>query len=215
MRSSTATKFFLSSAHGLLPLICLILLPLMAFAATEVFEEEGGKQSNATSDTTDGGGEHHEEEAEPVYALLFPSFCLTLGVFVFFLLSRYLQALPFTAVMFLIGTAMGIGEALSKDDHQISESIRMWSNIDSEVLLLSFLPGLIFKDAYALNVHLFRVALGQCLNFAFPMVLAGTSLTALVAWGIFPYGWSFNLVGIVTLARWLRLSFCCTVVGRA
>lgn len=29
--------------------------------------------------------------------------------------------------------------------------------------------------------------------FAFPMVLAGTSLTALVAYFIFPYGWSFDL----------------------
>lgn len=28
---------------------------------------------------------------------------------------------------------------------------------------------------------------------AFPMVLAGTTLTALVAYFIVPYGWSFNL----------------------
>ena len=29
--------------------------------------------------------------------------------------------------------------------------------------------------------------------FAFPMMLAGTTLTALVAYLIFPYGWSFDL----------------------
>ena len=44
-----------------------------------------------------------------------------------------------------------------------------------------------------LNVHLFRVALGQCLIFAFPMVLLGTILTASVVQYVFPYGWSFNL----------------------
>ncbi|KAL7448997.1 hypothetical protein ACHAWC_001106, partial [Mediolabrus comicus] len=33
----------------------------------------------------------------------------------------------------------------------------------------------------------------QLLIFAFPMVLAGTALTACVAYYIFPYGWSFDL----------------------
>jgi hypothetical protein len=103
--------------------------------------------------------------------------------------------------MFLIGACMGIGASLRQDDNQLSESISMWSHIDSELLLLSFLPGLIFKDSVGLNVHLFRVALVQCLNFAFPMVLAGAFLTALVAWGMFPYGWSFNLVSISPLDK--------------
>jgi len=142
--------------------------------------------------TSEGESESHE--IPPYHAVLFPSFCLTIGIVIYYLLSRYLQALPYTAVMFLLGTLMGIGVALLQNDDQLNESIRLWLNIDSEVLLLVFLPGLIFKDAIGLNVHLFRVALLQCLNFAFPMVLAGTTLTALVAWGVFPYGWSFNLV---------------------
>lgn len=169
----------------------IISIPLMVASNEEVVQEEG-ESAAATSEEE----EEHEEEIPPYHALLFPSFCLTIGIVVYFLLSRYLQALPYTAVMFLVGTCMGIGASLRQDDNQLSESITMWSHIDSEVLLLSFLPGLIFKDAIGLNVHLFRVALGQCLNFAFPMVLAGAFLTALVAWGIFPYGWSFNLVCI-------------------
>ena len=51
----------------------------------------------------------------------------------------------------------------------------------------------IHQDAMGLNVHLFRVALGQCLIYAFPMVLLGAILTACVARYIFPYGWSMNL----------------------
>ena len=70
---------------------------------------------------------------------------------------------------------------------------RMWTNIDSEVLLLVFLPGLIFKDAMGLNVHLFQKAFTQCLIFAFPLVLLGTFLTACVSKYIFPYDWSWNL----------------------
>ena len=149
---------------------------------------------------TDAGGEDlvteevDEDEIPPAHAVLFPSFCLTIGVLVYYVLSRHLQALPYTAVMFLIGTIMGIAAALLKTDNQLHESIELWVAIDSEVLLLVFLPGLIFKDSIGMNVHLFQVALVQCLNFAFPMVLAGTALTALVAFYIFPYGWSFNLV---------------------
>ena len=69
----------------------------------------------------------------------------------------------------------------------------MWTQIDAEVLLLVFLPGLIFKDAMGLNVHLFQKAFFQCLVFAFPLVLLGTFLTACVAKYIFPYDWSWNL----------------------
>lgn len=101
--------------------------------------------------------------------------------------------MPYTAVMFLLGTIMGIGVVVVEGNDHISESLYLWNSIDSEVLLLVFLPGLIFKDAHGLNVHLFRVALPQCLLFAFPMVLAGTALTACIAYYIFPYGWSFDL----------------------
>lgn len=68
-----------------------------------------------------------------------------------------------------------------------------WKEIDGEVLLLTFLPGLLYKDASSLNVHLFFNALSQCMVFAFPMVLAGTVLTALLLYYVFPYDWSFSL----------------------
>lgn len=76
---------------------------------------------------------------------------------------------------------------------QLSESIKMWSAIDSEVLLLVVIPGILFRNALNVNFHLFSVALGQILIFAFPMVLAGTCLTGLVGYYILPYGWSWNL----------------------
>jgi NhaP-type Na+/H+ or K+/H+ antiporter len=138
--------------------------------------------------------EEEKEHIESAYAVLFPSFTLTLGVCVFLLLSRYIHALPYTAVMFILGTIMGIGaELIDNTKDHINESIRLWIPIDSEVLLLVFLPGLIFKDSFGLNVHLFRMATTQCLIFAFPLVLAGTALTALIAKYIFPYNWSLDL----------------------
>lgn len=83
---------------------------------------------------------------------------------------------------------------LDESTNLLHESmVEWWIPIDSEVLLLTFLPGLIFKDAISLNFYLFQVAFVQCLNFAILLVLAGTILTGLVAFYIFPYGWSFNL----------------------
>lgn len=102
--------------------------------------------------------------------------------------------MPYTAIMFLIGALMGIGvELVDEATDHVSLSTRMWANIDSELLLLVFLPGLIFKDAMGLNVHLFQKAVVQCLIFAFPMVLLGTYLTACVAKYVFPYDWSWDL----------------------
>lgn len=91
-----------------------------------------------------------------------------------------------------------MGTAVSRlyEDHPnlLSESIsQFWMQIDGELLLVGFLPGLIFSDASSQNTHLFQVAFGQCLTFAFPMVLAGTLLMALVAYYVLPYDWSFNL----------------------
>ncbi|GAX29584.1 hypothetical protein FisN_24Lh042 [Fistulifera solaris] len=135
-----------------------------------------------------------ELQIEHAHAVLFPAFTLLLGVVTFLVLARSFKALPYTAVMFLLGTVMGIWVELAEysTDH-ITESLRLWIPIDSEVLLLVFLPGLIFKDAISLNVHLFAMAILQCLIFAFPLVLAGTVLTAMVAYYIFPYNWSWDL----------------------
>eukprot|EP00550_Attheya_septentrionalis_P004727 CAMPEP_0198294114 /NCGR_PEP_ID=MMETSP1449-20131203/20770_1 /TAXON_ID=420275 /ORGANISM="Attheya septentrionalis, Strain CCMP2084" /LENGTH=100 /DNA_ID=CAMNT_0043993973 /DNA_START=29 /DNA_END=328 /DNA_ORIENTATION=- len=49
------------------------------------------------------------EEVEQAVAVLFPWFIELLGVVAFLLLTRYAPALPYTAVLFLLGTLMGVG----------------------------------------------------------------------------------------------------------
>ena len=134
-----------------------------------------------------------DDATEPSTAVLFPWFSELLGVIVFFILTRYVTALPFTAVMFLLGVFMGMGATTTNSEDQLSESIIQWTGINSEVLLRVFLPGLMFSDSFGLNVFLFDKASLQVIILAFPMVLAGTCLTALIGFYIFPYGWSWNL----------------------
>jgi NhaP-type Na+/H+ or K+/H+ antiporter len=138
-----------------------------------------------------------EQGSRSTDAVLFPSFCVILGVLVYFVVSRVpflTQWLPYTAAMFLVGTAMGVGTTVLRHDNILNKSIQVWTDIDAATLLLVFLPGLIYKEiSVGLNVHLFRASLWQNIVFAFPLVLAGATLTALVAFYIFPYNWSFDL----------------------
>jgi hypothetical protein len=93
-------------------------------------------------------------DASPATAVLFPWVVQCLGVIVFFLLKRFESRLPYAACMFLVGTFAGYGAVQSARNaetteslNQLSTSILQWSNINSDVLLLVFLPGLIFRDA--------------------------------------------------------------------
>jgi len=138
-------------------------------------------------------GDPMAEETEPVNAILFPFFVLLLGVMIYYVLEHFAPAIPYTGAMFLLGTIIGVGVERAGNENVLSESIRLWLQIDSEVLLSAFLPGLLFKDAVSVELHLFKQAFLQCLIFAFPLVLAGASLTALVFYYIIPYDWSWNL----------------------
>lgn len=178
-------------------LTMIALLSLLLATVPCAASEEGGTgtDGNATDASENGSeSEVHEEILDP-YAVLFPSLIMTFGVIVYYLLSRYLHALPYTAVMFLLGTTIGLGVSLrvGQTENSIHITAELWQSINSEVLLLVFLPGLIFKDSMGQNPYLFAIAIGQLLIFAFPMVLAGTVLTACIGYYIFPYGWSFNL----------------------
>lgn len=140
-----------------------------------------------------------EVHSHPAHAVLYPSFIMTIGIVVYYVISRFLHWLPMSAVMFLLGAIMGYVSNTKTlmlpwtNENVIHDTLFAWQDIDSEVLLLVFLPGLIFHDALSQNPHLFAMGFGQLFIFAFPMVLAGTCLTACVAKFIFPFEWSFYL----------------------
>jgi NhaP-type Na+/H+ or K+/H+ antiporter len=87
---------------------------------------------------------------------------------------------------------MGAGATHSGLGDQLTQSITMWSGISHRVLFSTFLPGLLFKDALEINFHLFVASFWQVMYLAFPMVLVGTYLTALVGVYVFPYNWTMN-----------------------
>lgn len=126
-----------------------------------------------------------------VHAVLFPFFMQVVGVGVHYILSHYAEGIPYTAVMFIIGVLVGVVVELVPEN-AFTFSAETWVGINGEALLLIFLPGLSFLDAYKIDVPLFRKAFWQMVIFAFPAVLIEMVLAALVAFYVFPYGWSFN-----------------------
>lgn len=99
------------------------------------------------------------DDAPPRFAVLFPWFIQIIGVITFFIITRYELIIPFQAIMFIFGAISGIvstirynaidttTSSIVDELDQLSISILQWSTIDSAVLLLVFLPGLIFRDA--------------------------------------------------------------------
>lgn len=158
----------------------------------EVDESSTNTNNTHSGTTTDEEGEE-EPSGEPLFTVLFPWVAQALGIFVYFLLSRYLPAIPYTGVLFVFGVCMGAGASLSGLQDQLTQSISTWIGINYRVLFACFLPGLLFKDALEINFHLFVAGFWQIMYLAFPMVLVGTVLTALVGMYVFPYGWSVQL----------------------
>ncbi len=157
-----------------------------------------GYSYHADAEAVDGNTttENHHEESQTereIDAVFFPWFAQILGIAVYYLLSRYARAIPFTAMMFLVGMAYGVAVEMGTGNGVVAESAEIWMEIPGELFLLIFLPGLLYVEAYHVDVHLFLKSFSQLLVFAFPMVLSGTALAALVAYYIFPYEWSFDL----------------------
>ena len=134
-------------------------------------EEEEQEESDLSPHSSTGAPEHETQETEirSTYAILFPWFAQILGVFAYFLLSRYAHALPYTAVMFIIGLIIGIAEYRHDDNNAIHESTASWLTLNGELILLIFLPGLLYLESYNIDIHLFIKSFGQILVMAFPM----------------------------------------------
>lgn len=154
--------------------------------------------SSRSGQTTNNGGEEESKDSvfeqmkNEIYAVLFPWFVQFIGIAAYYVLSRYAHVIPATAVMFIVGALIGFAVP-RVPENGITSSASTWIGMEGKVLLLVFLPGLLFLDSYKMDFHLFIMTFWQVVILAFPMVLAGTVLTALVANYMFDFGWSFDL----------------------
>lgn len=126
---------------------------------------------------------------------------LIFGTLLNLLLDRYAPSVPYTVLLALIGycftysymiEALHHGVPSSEWVGKLSTSTEMWLDMDPHLILYAWLPALLYGDAIKLNMRVFQKCWKGCLLLASCGVLLGTTLTALVAVNLLPFGFSFN-----------------------
>jgi hypothetical protein len=152
-------------------LITGILRTLVALILVIYFWEDATVDAqeiitNTTTDIVDGYNETDyvipiNASATPSDYVLFPWLVQLIGCCSLFLLTRFNVPIPYAAVMFIWGAIMGTVSTNLSLDNSLHDSITEWINFDSELLLMVFLPGLLFKEAVEVPINLFQVASGM------------------------------------------------------
>ncbi|KAK1439484.1 hypothetical protein QVD17_05303 [Tagetes erecta] len=126
-----------------------------------------------------------------VNAVLFVGISLALGV-----ASRHLlrgTRVPYTAALLVIGIVIGSLEYGSSHRlGKVGDGIRIWANIDPDLLLAVFLPALLFESSFSLDVHQIKKCMAQMILLAGPGVLISTFFLGSTLKLLFPYNWSWK-----------------------
>ncbi|XP_021821170.1 sodium/hydrogen exchanger 8 isoform X1 [Prunus avium] len=140
-------------------------------------EEEEESSSSTTSDPTD--------------AVAFVGLCLVLGIACRHLLRG--TRVPYTVALLILGVALGsIEYGTHHQLGKIGEGIRIWANIDPDLLLAVFLPALLFESSFSMEVHQIKRCMVQMIILAGPGVLISTFCLGSALKLTFPYGWSWK-----------------------
>ena len=137
------------------------------------------------------------DDEHPVYAaMLFPIIAVSIGVGVELLISRVavVSWLPYTPTLMVLGMCMGFLSAYEPINvKHIHESIRLWERFDGHLLVFVFIPPLVFGETMALDWHMIKRCIGQCLLLAGPGVMIGTVMMAFFIMYGLPYHFSWSL----------------------
>eukprot|EP01135_Chromosphaera_perkinsii_P012182 Nk52_evm1s2612 gene=Nk52_evmTU1s2612 len=144
------------------------------------------RSTSSNSTATTGTGHAEDSHGETPYIILFIFATLGCGAATRHMLGH--TGLPYTVLMMLFGIGFGFIAKHSKD----VERYTSMTNMDPNLILIVFLPGLIFESAMAMDLHIFLKTAKQILIFAGPGLLIATSLTAVVARYCFDYDWDWN-----------------------
>ncbi|GMP92741.1 hypothetical protein CsSME_00042832 [Camellia sinensis var. sinensis] len=109
----------------------------------------------------------------PTDGVIFFGISMVMGI-----ASRHLlrgTRVPYTVALLILGIALG---SLEYGTHhqlgRIGDGIRLWANIDPNLLLAIFLPALLFESSFAMEVHQIKRCMAQMILLAGPGVLIST-----------------------------------------
>ncbi|KAK3137158.1 hypothetical protein QOZ80_5BG0448600 [Eleusine coracana subsp. coracana] len=131
-------------------------------------------------------------EPEPDDAVLFVGVSLVLGI-----ASRHLlrgTRVPYTVALLILGVALGSLEYGTPHGlGKLGAGIRIWANINPDLLLAVFLPALLFESSFSMEIHQIKRCLAQMVLLAGPGVIISTFLLGTLVKVTFPYNWSWKI----------------------
>ncbi|XP_074582072.1 sodium/hydrogen exchanger 8-like [Curcuma longa] len=137
------------------------------------------------------GNLNQNKGPSPDDAVIFFGISLLLGI-----ASRHLlngTRVPYTVALLVLGVGLGsIEYGTNIDLGKLGAGIRLWANIDPNLLLAVFLPALLFESSFLLEVHQIKKCMMQMLLLAGPGVLISTFCLGAAVKVTFPYGWDWK-----------------------
>ncbi|KAJ0257006.1 Sodium/hydrogen exchanger 8 [Hirschfeldia incana] len=130
-------------------------------------------------------------DSSPVDAVIFAGVSLVLGTACRQLFNG--TRVPYTVVLLVIGIVLGSLEYGSNHSlGKIGNGIRIWNDINPDLLLAVFLPALLFESSFSMDVHQIKRCLGQMVLLAGPGVLISTFWIGSLLKLTFPYNWDWK-----------------------
>ncbi|CAA0811542.1 Sodium/hydrogen exchanger 7 [Striga hermonthica] len=127
----------------------------------------------------------------PTDAVIFVGISLVLGIACRHALRG--TRVPYTVALLILGIGLG---ALEYGTHhqlgKIGNGIRIWADIDPDLLLAVFLPALLFESSFSMEVHQIKRCIMQMFLLAGPGVVISTFFIGAALKLFFPYNWSWN-----------------------
>lgn len=129
--------------------------------------------------------------ANPEDVVLFAGLSLVLGLACRHLLRG--TGVPYTIVLLVLGVALGSLEYGTKHGlGKLGAGIRIWANINPDLLLAAFLPPLLFESSFFMDTHQIKKCMAQMLLLAGPGVLISTFILGAAVQFAFPYDWNWK-----------------------
>ncbi|KAM3327714.1 hypothetical protein P3S68_033763 [Capsicum galapagoense] len=129
--------------------------------------------------------------SDPTNAVIFVGISLLLGIACRHVLRG--TRVPYSVALLVLGIGLG---ALEYGTHhrlgRIGDGIRIWANINPDLLLAVFLPALLFKSAFSMEIHQIKRCAAQMILLAGPGVVISTFFLGAAFKIAFPYNWSWS-----------------------
>lgn len=127
-------------------------------------------------------------------------------IVIFVILSLLLGALiksvskilssPYSVILLLAGLSLGLygrTEHIQANLPELNSALTNLAQVDPHLILLLFLPTLIFESAFSMDPHLFKRMSKQIMVLAVPGLILSTALTAVFTFYLFPWQWSWTV----------------------